>query len=225
MNDYLRAFFRSPLAIGVVSGTTILAVAAALTGLIPIPIVIPLYTAVTATAIAIILSSKTGARAILEEQDRARSERDAMILEEISQTRKRLSMVRIENEAVRCDIEKIVLAAGMYLESCAEGNPRDPFVEEAVRNAENAVRTCLRLSDARAVHQMITEDRHSSKLSGNAAGSVPGNAPEPGILASLTDSLQKIAREIGERLALPEGGIEDSHTRLDQMNAHRELEE
>lgn len=221
MNEYVRTFFRSPLAVGVVSGTTMLAAAAALTGLIPIPILIPLYTAVTATAIAVILSSKTGARAILREQDRARSERDALMLEEISQTRKRLSAVRIENEAVRRDIERIVLAAGMYLESCAEGNPRDPFIEEAVRSAENAVRTYLRLSDARAVYQMLTEDRHTSTLSDNT----PGNAPEPGILASLADSLQKTAREISERLALPEGGLEDSRTRLDQFNAHRELQE
>ncbi|MCX8014085.1 MAG: hypothetical protein N3A02_07315 [Rectinema sp.] len=219
MNEYVRAFFRSPLAIAVLSATTLAAAAAVLTGLMPITIVVPLYVGITGGAIAFILSSKTGARAILKEQDRARNERDAMILEDIACIRKQLSMVRLEREDLRRTIEKIVLAAGMYLESCAEGNPRDPFIEEAIRHAEHMLRSYLRLNDARAVHRVLNDV--------NAASNSPESleSGEPAIMKSLTESLEKTAREIGERLALPEGGLEKSRARLDQLNADRELEE
>jgi len=210
MHDLMAKFFRSPLAIGIVCGNALLAVGAALAGIAPVLVVVPLFVLVTGGELALALLSKPGAKAILGEQERERKEHDVDRLEETARLRKRLAMLRVENPEVKAAVERLVLAAGLYLESCAKGNERDPLVEEAVQNAVATVDGYLHLSDAGRIRARIDSEH----------GNTWQDLEQKTIL-----SLDTSTRLIGEKLALPFGGIEGNHTVLDAMDGRQELEE
>jgi hypothetical protein len=210
MHDLMAKFFRSPLAIGIVCGNALLAAGATLAGIAPVLLTAPLFALVTGGEFALVLLSKPGAKAILGEQKRERSEHDADRLEETARLRKRLAMLRIENPEAKAAVERLVFAAGLYLESCAKGNARNPIVEDAVHNAAETVDGYLHVSDA---------GRIGSRIEGE-----PSTAQQ-NLEQKLILSLDGSTRLIAEKLALPFGGIEGNHTVLDAMDGRQELEE
>jgi len=210
MQDLMAKFFRSPLAIGIACGNALLAASAAIAGIAPALLIAPLFVLVTGGELALVLLSKRGARAILNEQERERKEHDADRLEETARLRKRLALLRVENSEVKAAIERFVFAAGMYLESCAKGNARDPLVEEAVQDAAETVDGYLHLTDAGRIGARI----------GDESEKTPQDLERKTVL-----SLDASTRLIGEKLALPFGGIEENHTLLDSMDGRQELKE
>lgn len=210
MQDLITKFIRSPLAIGIVCGNALVAVGAALAGIAPVLVVASLFLFVTGGELALVLLSKPGAKAILGEQKRERDEHDAERLEETAHLRKRLAMLRIENPEVKAAIDRLVFVAGVYLESCAKGNARDPIVEDAVQHAANAVDGYLHLIDAGRIGSRI-ESKPSTG---------PQDLEQKAIL-----SLDGSTRLIAEKIALPFGGLEGNHTVLDAMDGRQELEE
>jgi hypothetical protein len=210
MRDLMAKFFRSPLSIGIVCGNAVLAAGATLAGIASALLVAPLFVLVTGGELALILLSKRGARAILNEQERERKEHDADRLEETARLRKRLALLRVEDSEVKAAIERLVFAAGMYLESCAKGNARDPLVEEAVQDAAETVDGYLRLTDAGRIGVRIGEKSEKTP---------------PDLERKTVLSLDASTRLIGEKLALPFGGIEENHTLLDSMDGRQELKE
>ncbi len=209
MQNLITKFLRSPLAIGVVCGNALLAVGAALAGIAPVLVVAPLFVFVTGGELAMILLSKSGAKAILAEQKRERDEHDAECLEETARQRKRLAMLRIENPEVKAAIDRLVFVAGVYLESCAKGNARNPIVEDAVQNAAKTVDGYLHLIDAGRIGSRIE----------SKAPTGPQDLEQKAIL-----SLDGSTRLIAEQLALPFGGLEGNHTVLDAVDGRQELE-
>jgi hypothetical protein len=206
----MAKFFRSPLAIGIVCSNALLAVGAALAGVVSVLTVVPLFVLVTGTELTLVLLSKSGARAILREQNREREEHDAACLEETARQRKRLVALRIENPEVKAAVERLALVAGLYLDFCTKGGARDPVVEDAVQRAAEAVDGYLHLDDAARVGVRIGEkpEKTSQDLEQNT------------VL-----SLDTSTRLISEKLALSFGGIEGNHTLLDSMEGRQELRE
>jgi hypothetical protein len=247
MKDFLVKFIRSPLAVGLVSANAVLAVAAGAAGFLPWLVVVPLFLVISGVELLLTLRSEAGAKAILAEEDRERKERDAAILADVAQARKRLALLRIAEPEVKAAVERLVYAAGMYLESCAKGNERDPFAEDAVLSVTKIVDEYLRLADAErmgarlkseSLEDFVRASEFSSEI-GPSSSSNPdkpdrsattdndsaAQEPEPSLAQRMVRLLDKAASTISERLALPLGGMEGDHAVLDAMKAREELEE
>lgn len=221
MNELLKKFLKSPLAIGLACTNALLAVGAALSGIAPTLVVLSLFVIVTGGEMTLLLASKPGAKAILAEQDRERNERDAEKLLTAAALRKRLSLLRIDDAALKTLIDKLVLASGLYLDACTKGSPRDPFIEDSLAQASNMVNEYLKISDSTRIEQFL-EPR------GGTDGSTSSIAPVDSGVALVEKTralLDESVREIEERLALPQGGLEGNHTARDAMESRQELEE
>ncbi|SLM11958.1 hypothetical protein SPIROBIBN47_210141 [uncultured spirochete] len=247
MKDFLVKFIRSPLAVGLVSANAVLGAAAGAAGFLPWLVVVPLFLVISGVELLLTLRSEAGAKAILAEEDRERKERDAAILADVAQARKRLALLRIAEPEVKAAVERLVYAAGMYLESCAKGNERDPFAEDAVLSVTKIVDEYLRLADAErmgarlkseSLEDFVRASEFSSEI-GPSSSSNPdkpdrsattdndsaAQEPEPSLAQRMVRLLDKAASTISERLALPLGGMEGDHAVLDAMKAREELEE
>lgn len=247
MKDFLVKFIRSPLAVGLVSANAVLGAAAGAAGFLPWLVVVPLFLVISGVELLLTLRSEAGAKAILAEEDRERKERDAAILADVAQARKRLALLRIAEPEVKAAVERLVYAAGMYLESCAKGNERDPFAEDAVLSVTKIVDEYLRLADAErmgarlkseSLEDFVRASEFSSEI-GPSSSSNPdkpdrsattdndsaAQEPEPSLAQRTVRLLDKAASTISERLALPLGGMEGDHAVLDAMKAREELEE
>ncbi|MGB9686995.1 MAG: hypothetical protein ACPLYX_10925 [Rectinema subterraneum] len=229
MKDFLVKFIRSPLAVGLVSANAVLGAAAGAAGFLPWLVVVPLFLVVSGVELLLTLRSEAGAKAILAEEDRERKERDAAILADVAQARKRLALLRIAEPEVKAAVERLVYVAGMYLESCAKGNERDPFAEDAVLSVTKIVDEYLRLADAeRMGARLKSEADENFEISTGPENELELNRNgEPTISLSqrTVRLLDKAASTISERLALPLGGMEGDHAVLDAMKAREELEE
>ncbi len=231
MNGLLKKFFKSPLAIGLMALNAILAGLAALFGALPTLVVLPLFVLVTGGEMAVLLSSKWGAKAILAEQDRERLERDTEKLAHVAALRKRLALLRMDDAALKTVIDRIVLASGLYLDACAKGGTRDPFVEDAIGQASEVMSEYLKIVDGARIESLLGSG-YSAGVSGALhvdAGVESGAHVKLGGDADIAQStralLDAATRTIEERLALPQGGIEGNHTALDKMESRQELEE
>jgi hypothetical protein len=247
MKDFLVKFIRSPLAVGLVSANAVLGAAAGAAGFLPWLVVLPLFLLISGVELLLTVRSEAGAKAILAEEDRERKERDAAILADVAQARKRLALLRIAEPEVKAAVERLVYAAGMYLESCAKGNERDPFAEDAVLSVTKIVDEYLRLADAErmgarlkseSLEDFVRASEFSSEI-GPSSSSNPdkpdrsattdndsaAQEPEPSLAQRMVRLLDKAASTISERLALPLGGMEGDHAVLDAMKAREELEE
>lgn len=235
------------MAVGMVSANAILGTAAGATGFLPWPVVIPLFFIVSGAELLLTLRSKAGAKAILSEENRERKEHDAAMLANVAQARKKLAMLRIGEPEVKAAVERLVYAAGMYLESCAKGNDRDPLVEDAVLSATNLADEYLRLADAermglRLKHEPLQLIDRTSELERELELNLhkePGTTnrsttiendrmpqePQASLAQRTVRLLDKATRTISERLALPLGGIEEGKAVLDTMKAREDLEE
>lgn len=247
MKDFLAKFIRSPLAVGLVSANAVLGTAAGAAGFLPWLVVIPLLLVVSGAELLLTLRSEAGAKAILAEENRERKERDAAILADVAQARKKLAMLRIGEPEVRAAVERLVYAAGMYLESCAKGNERDPFAEDAVLSATKVADEYLRLADAERMGARLKPEslqafdsagelerelgpgaRSEPSTTSRSAATENDSAaqePEPSLAQRTVRLLDKATSTISERLALPLGGMEGDHAVLDTMKAREELEE
>jgi len=247
MKDFLVKFIRSPLAVGLVSANAVLGAAAGAAGFLPWLVVVPLFLVVSWVELLLTLRSEAGAKAILAEEDRERKERDAAILADVAQARKRLALLRIAEPEVKAAVERLVYAAGMYLESCTKGNERDPFAEDAVLSVTKIVDEYLRLADAERIGARLKSEsleafERASEFGSEIGPSSSSNPdkpdrsattdndsaaqePEPSLAQRTVHLLDKAASTISERLALPLGGMEGDHAVLDAMKAREELEE
>ena len=247
MKDFLVKFIRSPLAVGLVSANAVLGAAAGAAGFLPWLVVVPLFLVVSGVELLLTLRSEAGAKAILAEEDRERKERDAAILADVAQARKRLALLRIAEPEVKAAVERLVYAAGMYLESCAKGNERDPFAEDAVLSVTKIVDEYLRLADAERMGARLKSEsleafERASEFGSEIGPSSSSNPdkpdrsattdndsaaqePEPSLAQRTVRLLDKAASTISDRLALPLGGMEGDHAVLDAMKAREELEE
>jgi len=96
----------------------------------------------------LLLLTPFGARSVVAERDRDRSDRDARALGGVAAARKRLALLRLENEAVKAELDRLILTAGKYLESAVKNDSRDPKAEDAVLSAVEVVNDYLLLVDA-----------------------------------------------------------------------------
>lgn len=150
MKDVLFRFLRSPLGLALWGFCALSAAALALSGVLhPIAAVLVALT-VGVLATAGLLMSPAGAKSVVAERDRDRAEADARALEAVAAARKRLSLLAVENAAVKAEIDRLVFAAGKYLESAVKGGRRDPVAEEAVAGAVAVVHDYLIVADAAA---------------------------------------------------------------------------
>ncbi len=229
MNELLKKFLKSPLAISLVALNVLLAGGAMLFGLLPTLAALPLLVIVTGGEMVALLNSTSGAKAIVAEQDRKRDERDAEKLAQTSALRKRLALLRVDDPALKASIDRIVLTAGLYLDACAKGGSRDPFVEDAISRAAETINGYLKIADGARVEGLLgsrgSEDADAAlRADADLDSSVSRHAGAD--IARKTRALVDGAtRTIEERLALPQGGIEGNHTALDEMESRQELEE
>lgn len=208
MNGLLKKFLTSPLAIGLAALNAILAGGAALFGVVPALVALPLFALATGGEMVALLSSKPGAKAILAEQDRERAEHDTEKLAHAISLRKRLAVLRVDDPALKTSIDRIVLASGLYLDACAKGGNRDPRIEDAIEQAAEAVNGYLRIEDGARVGALLGSGGDSAGIAQRACA-----------------LLDAATRTIEERLALPQGGIVGNHTALDELESRQELEE
>ncbi len=217
MNEFVKKFLKSPLAFSLVAVNAILAGGAALFGVVPVLVALPLFALVSGGELIALLSSKSGAKAILAEQDRERVERDTEKLAHAAALRKRLALLRVEDPALKTSIDRIVLTSGLYLDACAKGGSRDPYIEDAIEQASEVVNEYMKIVDGARIEGMIG--------SGGSRSSRRGEDTGADVAQRARTLLDGATHTIEERLALPQGGIEGNHTTLDTMESRQELEE
>jgi len=144
----LKRFASSPL--GLLSWALPIAVAALcwVTGVSNLLVALPAGILVSVLLFLSLAVSPLGGKAIVAEGERERSERDARILGGIATARKRLSLVRPPDASVAAALDRLVLAAGRYLESAVRTGNRDPLCEDAVLGAVEVMDDYLRLADS-----------------------------------------------------------------------------
>lgn len=207
----IRNFFRSPRTISLLGINILIALTVMLTTSVPVLVVLSLFVVISGGEMAALLTSKSGAKAILAEQDRERNEQDAEKLSNAAALRKRLALLRIDDPALKASIDKIVVASGLYLDSCAKGGIRDPIVENALEQTVNAVNAYLRVSDGDLIERRFNAQDESTATTS--------------LTARTRDLIEKYVEEMADRLALPQGGLEGNHTALDALESREELEE
>ena len=149
MKVLLFRFLRSPLGLGLWGLCAFLVAASVAGGLLPLLAAVPLFGAAGAIATLALLLSPAGARSVVAERDRDRSERDARVLGGVAAARKRLALLRLKDASVKEAVDRLVSAAGGYLEAAVRRDSRDPVIEDAVLGAVEAVDDYLRLADAK----------------------------------------------------------------------------
>jgi len=207
----IKEFLRSPRTIGLLGINILIALTVVLTTSMPILVVLPLFVVISGGEMAALLASKSGAKAILAEQDRERNERDAEKLADAATLRKRLALMRIDDAGLKASIDKIVVASGLYLDSCAKSGIRDPMVENALEQVVVVINEYLRVSDGALIEQRLNARDESAK--------------NTSLIARTRDLIEKYVSEMADRLALPQGGLEGNHTVLDSLESREELEE
>ncbi len=216
MKSHLARFLRSPLGLAVLAVDAGLSAALAVTGILAAPMAGLAFLLLACLSFLVLLQTRWGATAVVAEKDREREERDARILGGLAAARKRLSLLRIADPTVASALERLVYAAGKYLEATVRGLDRDPAAEDAVLGAVEAIDDYLRLEDARSSGRRFR--------GGGERGE--GEAQEAGnVLAERTGrALSAAAEEIERRLDLAAGGIVDGTTAADRSAAREETE-
>ncbi len=148
MKRIIVRFFRSPVGVAVLGSGAAAAAVLVLVGGVPAPVAVPLCLLAVAAAAFVLLSSPVGARAVAGEGDRDRRERDARALGGVAAARKRLSLLRVGDPEVKAAIDRLTLAAGLYLERAVKTDGRDPVSEDAVLGAVEVLNDYLQLADA-----------------------------------------------------------------------------
>ncbi len=219
MNSHLSRFLRSPLGLAVLAVDAGLAAALAVTGILAPPMAGLAFLLLACLSVLVLLQTRWGATAVVAEKDREREERDARILGGLAAARKRLSLLRIADPTVASALERLVYAAGKYLEAAVRGLDRDPAAEDAVLGAVEAIDDYLALEDARSSGRRF-------RGGGERAERGDGEAQEAGnVLAERTGrALSAAAEEIERRLDLAAGGIVDGTTAADRSAAREETE-
>lgn len=150
MKEIVCRFLRSPLGISVWGASAFAAAALAAAGLAGPLAAAGLCLALGTVATFAFLSHPLGARSVVAERDRARAESDARVLGRVAAARKRLSLVRVGDGAVKAELDRLVLAAGRYLEEAVKRDARDPVSEDAVVGAVELMNDYLSIVDAAA---------------------------------------------------------------------------
>ncbi|WP_304224614.1 hypothetical protein [Gracilinema caldarium] len=147
---------RSPLGLLVMSLNLLGAVLAILLFHFPLVVVVPVFLIIALVDIIMLLQTEPGARSVIAEQDRERAERDARILGGVAAARKRLGLLRLDPGPVKDAVDRLVYAAGLYLEATIKGSDRDPVVEDAILGAIETVDTYLHQVDMIKNESMFT---------------------------------------------------------------------
>ena len=183
MKDVLYRFLRSPLGLALWGFCAFSAAALALSGVLaPIAAVLAALL-VGAAATAGLLMSPAGAKSVVAERDRDRAEADARALGAVTAARKRLSLLIVENASIKAEIDRLVFAAGKYLESAVKSGRRDPVSEEAVAGALSVVDDYL-----------IVADAASSAARGRTAESVCLDEAQERTLRALGAAVEEVER-------------------------------
>lgn len=162
-------FLRSPMAVGIISLNIVLAVLAGLLIGVPGFITLPAFLIVSGIALAAAFSSAGGAKSLIAEKEREQHEHDSMKLEQCEQARKALTMLRIDNPAIKTAIEKLAFSVGRYLEAYAKGRQRDPLIEDALLSAKEAVMLYQKSLDDKKIAIMIEENPEADTAQLNIA--------------------------------------------------------
>jgi len=225
MKTVFTRFLRSPLGLGIWVLCILFASLSMLMGAVPALVAIPVFALAGILASLFFMLTPMGARSVVGESDRERGERDARVLGGVAAARKRLSLLRIADPRVRESLDRLVFAAGSYLESAVRHDSRDPVAEDAVLGAVEAVDDYLRLSDAAS-----SSRRRGKAVAGNAASKID---KEPDAHADRTvRALDAASSELELRLGAELGGFVDGGpntdgsgiTAADRVKARGELE-
>jgi len=191
-------FFKSPLGLATTGLILLGASLAILVGHFSPLAVVPVALVVLVTALVLILQTRAGARAVVEEQDRERQEREARILGGVAAARKRLSLLRVPAGPVKEAIDRLVYAAGLYLEATLKGRDRDPIAEDAILSALEVVDEYLHRLDAVKTAGMLGGIK-DSPMEG-PTGQAAGLQDEPDLTAYTAQVLQRSVDELQRRL-------------------------
>jgi hypothetical protein len=211
MKSHLARFLRSPLGLLTLIIDAVPAVVLFLTGLLSAPVAVLVFALVACVSVLTFMHTGLGAKAVVQEKAREVDERNARILGGVAAARKRLSLLRIGDPAVSAALERLVYAAGKYLEASIRGAERDPASEDAVLGAIEVVDDYLRMEDA------ATSGR---RFHGNAERSEDEKVEGGGALSERTSrALTAAADEIERRLDLAAGGLVDGDASANKVSA------
>jgi len=225
MKAVYTRFLRSPLGLGIWVLCILFATVSILVGAVPAFVAIPVFVLAGIFASMFLMLTPMGAHSVVRESDRERGERDARVLGGVAAARKRLALLRIADPRVRESLDRLVLAAGSYLESAVRNDSRDPVAEDAVLGAVEAVDDYLHLSD------VASSSRHRGKSGPRNSNSKIEN--EQDVHADRTvRALDAASADLERRLGVDLGGFVDGGpntngsgiTAADRVKAREELE-
>ena len=215
MKSHLARFIRSPLGLSALAADALLSAALFLTGLLSAIIAVLVFVLLVCLSFLVLLQTGLGAKAIVKERKREREERDARILGGVAAARKRLSLLHVADAEVSAALDRLVYAAGKYLEAAVRGLDRDPAAEDAVLGAVEVIDDYLRLGDAKSSGRRFrgtAERGEDERIEGGEA-----------IAERTVRALAAAADEIERRLDLAAGGIVDGVSAADRAAAREDL--
>lgn len=163
MKKHLIDFYRSPAGLGTVGVCASFMVLLRALGVLSTLAALLLFPALVFSCSLLLLNTRFGAASVVGERDRERAERDARILGGVAAARKRLSLLRIEDEGVAAALRRLIHASGSYLEAAVRGADRDPVAEEALFGALESVDEYLRLADAEAQRKRRPDTKDAAR--------------------------------------------------------------
>lgn len=204
MKVHVVRILKSPLGLGMLMFEVLVLAGLAVTGFISLLSAFLLFVLAAGLSILLLLQTAIGARAVVDEKNRERQERDARVLGGVAAARKRLSMLRMPNEEVAASLNALVYGAGRYLELSVRGNDRDPEVEDSIFGAIEVVDDYLRLTDASMSRHKIRNSKGTAKAQSSSL-----QTHETLLTQRTCKALDAACAMIDQRLALSEGGIID----------------
>jgi len=225
MKAVFSRFLRSPLGLGIWVLCVLFAAISILVGAVPVLVAIPVFALAGILASMVLMLTPLGAQSVVGERERENRERDARVLGGVAAARKRLSLLRITDPQVKVSLDRLVFAAGTYLESAVRNDSRDPLAEDAVLGAVEVIDDYLRLSDA------ASSSYHRGKAASESTIS-KGNQELDSQAHRTIRALDAAAVELERRLGADLGGFVDGGPRTDgsgitatdRVKAREELE-
>ena len=225
MKAVLKRFLRSPLGLGIWVLCILFAAISVLIGAVPAFVAIPVFALAGFLASLFFMLTPMGANSVVGESERERGDRDARVLGGVAAARKRLSLLRIADPRVRESLDRLVFAAGTYLESAVRNDSRDPVAEDAVLGAVEVVDDYLCLADA------ASASRRRGKTGSGSVNSKVDIEPD-GQAERTVRALDAASAELEQRLGADLGGFVDGGpktdgsgiTAADRVKAREELE-
>ena len=132
IHSRMKQLLRSPAGLGALLVPVAVPLMLGAAGILPMALALPAGLVLSPLSFLLLAMSPLGAKAMIQEAERARAVEDQEKLRRVAEARSSLSRVRVEDRDIKVAIAAVSLQAGRYLEATARGLARDPAVEDKV---------------------------------------------------------------------------------------------